>query len=35
LPGPDDLLKERFPLWKKELCKGGEEWIGHGSVDCA
>jgi MoaE-MoaD fusion protein len=26
-----DALKERVPLWKKELYKGGEEWIGRGS----
>jgi MoaE-MoaD fusion protein len=26
-----DELKERVPLWKKELYKGGEEWIGRGS----
>ena len=24
-------LKERVPLWKKELYEGGEEWIGRGS----
>ena len=23
-----DTLKERVPLWKKELYEGGEEWIG-------
>ncbi|HKF14012.1 MAG TPA: molybdenum cofactor biosynthesis protein MoaE [Gaiellaceae bacterium] len=26
-----DKLKERVPLWKKELYEGGEEWIGRGS----
>jgi MoaE-MoaD fusion protein len=26
-----DDLKERVPLWKKELYEGGEEWIGRGS----
>ena len=26
-----DQLKERVPLWKKEVYEGGEEWIGHGS----
>jgi molybdopterin synthase catalytic subunit/molybdopterin converting factor small subunit len=26
-----DELKERVPLWKKELYEGGEEWIGLGS----
>ena len=26
-----DGLKERVPLWKKELYEGGEEWIGKGS----
>ena len=26
-----DELKERVPLWKKELSEGGEEWIGRGS----
>jgi molybdopterin synthase catalytic subunit len=26
-----DALKERVPLWKKELYEGGEEWIGKGS----
>jgi molybdopterin synthase catalytic subunit/molybdopterin converting factor small subunit len=26
-----DTLKERVPLWKKELYKGSEEWIGRGS----
>jgi MoaE-MoaD fusion protein len=26
-----DALKERVPLWKKELYMGGEEWIGRGS----
>ena len=26
-----DALKERAPLWKKELYEGGEEWIGRGS----
>ncbi len=26
-----DALKERVPLWKKELYVGGEEWIGRGS----
>jgi molybdopterin synthase catalytic subunit len=26
-----DRLKERVPLWKKELYEGGEEWIGRGS----
>jgi molybdopterin synthase catalytic subunit len=24
-------LKERVPLWKKEVYSGGEEWIGRGS----
>ena len=24
-------LKERVPLWKKEVYEGGEEWIGQGS----
>jgi molybdopterin synthase catalytic subunit/molybdopterin converting factor small subunit len=24
-------LKERVPLWKKEVYEGGEEWIGRGS----
>jgi molybdopterin synthase catalytic subunit len=24
-------LKERVPLWKKEVYAGGEEWIGRGS----
>ena len=23
-----DTLKERVPLWKKEVYAGGEEWIG-------
>src|SRR6185503_7465245 len=23
-----DTLKERVPLWKKEVYEGGEEWIG-------
>jgi molybdopterin synthase catalytic subunit len=26
-----DALKERVPLWKKEVYAGGEEWIGRGS----
>ena len=26
-----DELKERVPLWKKEVYDGGEEWIGKGS----
>jgi molybdopterin synthase catalytic subunit len=26
-----DTLKERVPLWKKEVYTGGEEWIGRGS----
>jgi len=26
-----DTLKERIPLWKKEVYAGGEEWIGRGS----
>ena len=26
-----DTLKDRVPLWKKELYEGGEEWIGKGS----
>jgi molybdopterin synthase catalytic subunit/molybdopterin converting factor small subunit len=26
-----DELKERVPLWKKEVYRGGEEWIGRGS----
>jgi molybdopterin synthase catalytic subunit len=26
-----DRLKERVPLWKKEVYRGGEEWIGRGS----
>ena len=26
-----DALKERVPLWKKEVYHGGEEWIGRGS----
>ena len=26
-----DGLKERVPLWKKEVYEGGEEWIGRGS----
>jgi molybdopterin synthase catalytic subunit len=26
-----DQLKERVPLWRKELHEGGEEWIGRGS----
>jgi molybdopterin synthase catalytic subunit/molybdopterin converting factor small subunit len=26
-----DALKERVPLWKKELYEGGAEWIGRGS----
>jgi molybdopterin synthase catalytic subunit len=26
-----DALKERVPLWKKEIYVGGEEWIGRGS----
>jgi molybdopterin synthase catalytic subunit len=26
-----DTLKKRVPLWKKEVYKDGEEWIGRGS----
>jgi molybdopterin synthase catalytic subunit len=26
-----DTLKERVPLWKKEVYEGGEKWIGRGS----
>src|SRR5919202_7049150 len=26
-----DELKERVPLWKKEVYEGGEEWIGRGA----
>ncbi len=26
-----DTLKERVPLWKKEIYEGGEEWISRGS----
>ncbi len=26
-----DELKQRVPLWKKEVYEGGEEWIGRGS----
>jgi molybdopterin synthase catalytic subunit/molybdopterin converting factor small subunit len=26
-----DALKQRVPLWKKEVYEGGEEWIGRGS----
>ncbi len=26
-----DALKDRVPVWKKELYEGGEEWIGKGS----
>jgi molybdopterin synthase catalytic subunit len=26
-----DELKQRVPLWKKEVYAGGEEWIGKGS----
>jgi molybdopterin synthase catalytic subunit len=26
-----DTLKERVPLWKKEVYDGGEEWLGRGS----
>jgi molybdopterin synthase catalytic subunit len=26
-----DALKERAPLWKKEVYEGGEDWIGRGS----
>ena len=26
-----DTLKDRVPLWKKEVYGGGEEWIGKGS----
>jgi MoaE-MoaD fusion protein len=26
-----DTLKQTVPLWKKEVYRGGEEWIGHGS----
>ena len=26
-----DELKERVPVWKKEVYEGGEEWIGKGS----
>ena len=28
-----DELKERVPLWKKELYEGGEEWIGQRLVE--
>ena len=26
-----DTLKQRVPLWKKEVYEGGEEWVGRGS----
>jgi len=26
-----DTLKQSVPVWKKEVYKGGEEWIGQGS----
>ena len=26
-----DVLKESVPVWKKEVYRGGEEWIGSGS----
>jgi molybdopterin synthase catalytic subunit len=26
-----DTLKEKVPLWKKEVYEGGEEWLGRGS----
>ena len=26
-----DTLKEQVPLWKKEVYKGGEEWVARGS----
>jgi len=26
-----DELKQRVPLWKKEVYDGGEQWIGRGS----
>ena len=26
-----DTLKERVPLWKKEVYEGGAEWVGRGS----
>jgi molybdopterin synthase catalytic subunit len=26
-----DTLKQKVPLWKKEVYEGGEEWIGQGS----
>jgi molybdopterin synthase catalytic subunit/molybdopterin converting factor small subunit len=26
-----DTLKQKVPLWKKEVYEGGEEWIGRGS----
>ena len=26
-----DALKQRVPLWKKEVYEGGQEWIGRGS----
>jgi molybdopterin synthase catalytic subunit len=26
-----DALKDRVPVWKKEIYDGGEEWIGRGS----
>ena len=26
-----DTLKERVPLWKKEVYDGGEQWLGRGS----
>jgi molybdopterin synthase catalytic subunit/molybdopterin converting factor small subunit len=29
--GAIDTLKQRVPLWKKEVYEGGEEWIGRGS----
>ncbi|MFB3764078.1 MAG: molybdenum cofactor biosynthesis protein MoaE [Methanotrichaceae archaeon] len=24
-----DELKERVPIWKKEIAEGGERWVGH------
>jgi molybdopterin synthase catalytic subunit len=26
-----DVLTESVPVWRKEVYKGGEEWIGRGS----
>jgi MoaE-MoaD fusion protein len=26
-----DTLKDKVPLWKKEVYEGGEEWVGRGS----